>query len=109
MVALQSLGRTAARTTARTTTVKTTALAATRCYATELERKGGNENKLGRTFQGQVMGSIGSRLQREKEQRERYEHWRQVTDPSRNWTISFCASDCPWSHLLLRVRVCDPG
>jgi len=50
----------------------------------------GNEAKLGRSFQGQVMGSIGARLRREREQREQYERWRDMTDPSRNWMITFC-------------------
>lgn len=69
--------------------------AAARCYATAIEPekpkppRQGNEAKLGRTFQGQVMGSIGSRLRREREQREQYERWRNMTDPSRNWTITF--------------------
>lgn len=77
---------------ARTTPV------ATRGYGTDIEPerpkppRQANEHKLGRTFQGQVMGSIGARLQREREQRERYEHWRDMTDPARNWTLTFCAS-----------------
>ncbi|KPM36769.1 D-lactate dehydrogenase [cytochrome], mitochondrial [Neonectria ditissima] len=63
-----------------------------RSYATEIEPKAprqGNEAKLGRSFQGQVMGSIGSRLRREREQREQYEQWRNMTDPSRNWMMTF--------------------
>lgn len=70
--------------------------AARRCYATEIEpenpkppRRQGNEMKLGRSFQGQVMGSIGARLRREREQREQYERWRDMTDPSRNWMVTF--------------------
>lgn len=50
----------------------------------------GNSAKLGRSFQGQVMGSIGARLRREREQRAQYEHWRDITDPGRNWMITFC-------------------
>lgn len=74
---------------------------AIRSYANDIEPerprapRQGNEHKLGRTFQGQVMGSIGQRLQRERDQRERYEQWRHVTDPGRNWTLTFCES----SHL----------
>lgn len=70
---------------------------AARTYGTDIEPerprppRQANEHKLGRTFQGQVMGSIGARLQREREQRERYEHWRHITDPSRNWSLTFCA------------------
>lgn len=70
--------------------------ASLRCYATDIEperpkapRQGGNETKVGRTFQGQVMGSIGARLRREREQREQYEQWRNMTDPSRNWMVTF--------------------
>ncbi|KAF7549817.1 hypothetical protein G7Z17_g6133 [Cylindrodendrum hubeiense] len=68
--------------------------AAARSYATEIEPerpkapRQGNEAKLGRSFQGQVMGSIGSRLRREREQREQYEEWRNMTDPSRNWMMT---------------------
>ncbi|KAM0460147.1 hypothetical protein ACHAO4_002278 [Trichoderma viride] len=71
------------------------AVAALRHYATEIEPERpkppteGNEKKLGRTFQGQVMGSIGARLRREREQREHYEKWRDMTDPSRNWMLTF--------------------
>lgn len=67
-----------------------------RCYSTDLEPekpkppRQGNEMKLGRSFQGQVMGSIGARLRREREQREQYEKWRNMTDPSRNWMVTFC-------------------
>ncbi|KAK7430136.1 D-lactate ferricytochrome c oxidoreductase [Neonectria magnoliae] len=67
-------------------------VSAARSYATEIEPKAprqGNEAKLGRSFQGQVMGSIGSRLRREREQREQYEQWRNMTDPSRNWMMTF--------------------
>lgn len=70
--------------------------AASRFYATDVEPKKpaaavhqSNETKVGRTFQGQVMGSIGSRLRREREQREQYEEWRNMTDPSRNWVMTF--------------------
>lgn len=68
--------------------------AAIRCYATELEPerpkapRQGNDSKLGRSFQGQVMGSISHRLQREREQRAQYEKWRYITDPGRNWSAT---------------------
>ncbi|CAJ0545437.1 Ff.00g089100.m01.CDS01 [Fusarium sp. VM40] len=67
-----------------------------RSYATEIEpqrpnkpARQSNETKVGRTFQGQVMGSIGARLRREREQRAQYEEWRDMTDPTRNWMITF--------------------
>lgn len=72
------------------------AAAAARHYATDIEPerpkppRQGNEQKLGRSFQGQVMGSIGARLRREREQREQYEKWRDMNDPARNWMITFC-------------------
>ncbi|KOS19144.1 D-lactate dehydrogenase [Escovopsis weberi] len=87
--------------TPTTTTTTTTTMAAAlrglrREYGTEIEperprapRAGSNETRLGRSFQGQVMGSIGARLRREREQREQYEKWRDMTDPSRNWMITF--------------------
>ncbi len=55
----------------------------------------GNSAKLGRSFQGQVMGSIGARLRREREQRAQYEQWRNTTDPARNWMITFCKETAP--------------
>ncbi|KAM4058538.1 FAD binding domain-containing protein [Hirsutella rhossiliensis] len=66
-----------------------------RCYGTEIEPdkskslRQGNEAKLGRSFPGQVMGSIGARLRREREQREHYEKWRDLTDPAMNWMTTF--------------------
>ncbi|KAM0217891.1 hypothetical protein ACHAQI_001946 [Fusarium lateritium] len=67
-----------------------------RSYATEIEpqkpnkpARQSNETKVGRTFQGQVMGSIGARLRREREQRAQYEEWRDMTDPTRNWMVTF--------------------
>lgn len=76
-----------------------------RCYATNLEpsKPKGNE-KLARSFQGQMLGSITTRLRREREQRSEYEKWRQITDPSRNWMISFSASQSrPPRHGLARM------
>jgi D-lactate dehydrogenase (cytochrome) len=79
---------------------------ARRCYATEIEPekpkplRQGNEMKLGRSFQGQVMGSIGARLRREREQREQYERWRNMTDPSKNWMITFCEHRRPGAALV---------
>ena len=87
------LRRSALRHLAREPVVQTVSR---RSYATDIEPekpkppRQGNEMKLGRSFQGQVMGSIGSRLRREREQREQYERWRDITDPSRNWMVTFC-------------------
>ncbi|KEY64717.1 hypothetical protein S7711_09332 [Stachybotrys chartarum IBT 7711] len=68
-----------------------------RCYSTEIEPKTpkrGSDVKVARSFQGQMLGSIGARLRREREQRDQYEKWRDMTDPSRNWmiTIMFLSS-----------------
>lgn len=70
-----------------------------RRYATETEPdksrslRPSNDAKLGRSFPGQVMGSIGARLKREREQRQQYENWRHMTDPAMNWVTTFC--ECP--------------
>ncbi|KAG5947331.1 hypothetical protein E4U53_006429 [Claviceps sorghi] len=95
-----------ARTMRRLRTCNTSSFAAARVlggqatmrwFATEIEPqksqpappRQGNDMRLGRSFQGQVMGSIGARLRREREQREQYERWRNMTDPSRNWMVTF--------------------
>lgn len=76
----------------------TIAATSTRCYGTDIEPerpkapRQGNEARLGRSFQGQVMGSIGHRLQRERDERQQYEQWRHVTDPGRNWSATVCKS-----------------
>lgn len=80
---------------------QTHAAAAARCYSTDLEPekpktpRQSNEQRLGRTFQGQVMGSIGHRLQREREQRAAYEKWRYISDPGRNWSATICRFSTP--------------
>lgn len=103
MASLQLRAQRAALRSLRTPTTarcRTTRLPASfsRSYATEIEperpnkntpARQSNETKVGRTFQGQVMGSIGSRLRREREQREKYEEWRNMTDPTRNWMVTF--------------------
>jgi D-lactate dehydrogenase (cytochrome) len=66
-----------------------------RCYSTEIEPKTpkrGSDVKVARSFQGQMLGSIGARLRREREQRDQYEKWRDMTDPSRNWMITISES-----------------
>lgn len=72
---------------------------AARCYSNDAERDNARSlaarqsetapEARGRSFQGQVMGSIGARLRRESQQREEYEKWRNMTDPARNWTMTF--------------------
>jgi D-lactate dehydrogenase (cytochrome) len=69
----------------------------TRCYSSDdgssktpaKREAAAPEAKAGRSFQGQVMGSIGARLRREREQRVEYEKWRTATDPMRNWSFTF--------------------
>ncbi|RDA86039.1 hypothetical protein CP532_4709 [Ophiocordyceps camponoti-leonardi (nom. inval.)] len=75
--------------------------AATRLYATGseppdrtakppmVERRRAEPARPEPSFAGQVQGSIQARLRREKEQREQYERWRELKDPSRNWTVTF--------------------
>lgn len=77
--------------------LRVSAVPAVRCYATDLEPERpkqprapgqGKESQVGKSFQGQMMGSISTRLRREQEQRVQYERWRDMTDPSRNWTVT---------------------
>ncbi|EQL00682.1 D-lactate dehydrogenase [Ophiocordyceps sinensis CO18] len=69
--------------------------ATVRCYATEIAPgkpktlRRGNETRPGGSFSGQVFGSIGARLKREREQREQYEYWREMTDPTWLWSTTF--------------------
>lgn len=53
------------------------------------ERRVSNEEKLGRSFQGQVMGSITQRLAREKAERERFAQERERTSGTRNYSVTF--------------------
>ncbi|RCI12357.1 hypothetical protein L249_0216 [Ophiocordyceps polyrhachis-furcata BCC 54312] len=75
--------------------------AATRRYATGseppdrpakppmVERRRAEPARPEPSFAGQVQGSIQARLRREREQREQYERWRELKDPSRNWMVTF--------------------
>lgn len=47
------------------------------------------EKQKGRTFQGQVVGSITQRLAREKAERERFAAEREKTGNSRNLAYTF--------------------
>ncbi|KAG6183407.1 hypothetical protein E4U27_001399 [Claviceps purpurea] len=73
---------------------------ASRYYGTEIEpakpqiQRMTKETKPGKSFQGLVMSSIGARLRREAELREEYEKWRILTDPARNWSITFVFVVC---------------
>ena len=64
---------------------------AARHYGTDLEPEKPKDRRPApaRSFQGQVMGSISQRLQREKQERARYEEWRHLNDPGRNWSLTF--------------------
>ncbi|GKT43075.1 uncharacterized protein ColSpa_03256 [Colletotrichum spaethianum] len=48
-----------------------------------------NEDKQGRSFQGQIVGSITQRLAREKAERERFAAEREKTGSSRNLAYTF--------------------
>jgi D-lactate dehydrogenase (cytochrome) len=76
-------------------------LAFVRFYAKDLQTEGpkqpqqqkgsskSNNTRVERSFASDVQGSIQSRIRRENQRREQYERWRQLTDPSRNWTVTF--------------------
>jgi D-lactate dehydrogenase (cytochrome) len=53
------------------------------------EKRVSNEERLGRSFQGQVMGSITQRLARERAERERFAIERERTSGARNGSITF--------------------
>ncbi|KAF6818704.1 d-lactate dehydrogenase [Colletotrichum sojae] len=84
--ALQSL-RAAARPTPRQHCV---ALSSTvRQMSSKPDRPTSNEDKHGRTFQGQVVGSITQRLARERADRERFAAEREKTSGGRNYALTF--------------------
>ncbi|EQB47545.1 D-lactate dehydrogenase [cytochrome] [Colletotrichum gloeosporioides] len=62
---------------------------AARQMSSKPERPASNEEKHGRSFQGQVVGSISQRLARERAERERFAAEREKTGPGRNWAYTF--------------------
>ncbi|KAH9237804.1 hypothetical protein K456DRAFT_1736352 [Colletotrichum gloeosporioides 23] len=62
---------------------------AARQMSSKPERPTSNEEKHGRSFQGQVVGSISQRLARERAERERFAAEREKTGPGRNWAYTF--------------------
>ncbi|KAF4913035.1 D-lactate dehydrogenase [Colletotrichum viniferum] len=62
---------------------------AARQISSKPERPASNEEKHGRSFQGQVVGSISQRLARERAERERFAAEREKTGPGRNWAYTF--------------------
>jgi D-lactate dehydrogenase (cytochrome) len=52
------------------------------------ERPPSNEDKLGRTFYGEVSGSIQQRLAREKADRARFAMEREKISNARNWALT---------------------
>ncbi|CAI4218523.1 unnamed protein product [Parascedosporium putredinis] len=53
------------------------------------DRTPSNEEKTGRSFRGQMMGSISHRLKREKEELERWSEHRQKASDSSRWSLTF--------------------
>jgi len=53
------------------------------------DRPPSHEEKTGRSFRGQMMGSISHRLKREKEEMERWSEHRQKTADSSRWSFTF--------------------
>lgn len=56
------------------------------------EKRVSNEERLGRSFQGQVMGSITQRLAKERAERERFAVERERTSNTRNYSFTFSQS-----------------
>ncbi|KKA29072.1 hypothetical protein TD95_004181 [Thielaviopsis punctulata] len=56
-------------------------------YDRKPDRPKSNEERLGRSFTGQMMGSVGERLRREREERERWTKDQQM--PSKMWYTTF--------------------
>lgn len=59
-------------------------------YDRKPDRPISNEERLGRSFTGQMMGSVGDRLKREREERERWTKDQKM--PSKMWYTTFCES-----------------
>jgi hypothetical protein len=82
--------------------------AQTRCLSTENERPPSNEEKYQRTFRGQMMGGIGQRLKREREELERWEEHQEKKRPLMQWSITFGEfankSIAANYHLMLTIR-----
>ena len=62
--------------------------AQTRYMSTEKERPPSNEEKYQRSFRGQMMGGIGQRLKREREELERWEEHQEKKRPLMQWSIT---------------------
>ncbi|TDZ32063.1 D-lactate dehydrogenase [Colletotrichum spinosum] len=62
---------------------------AARQMSTKPDKPASNEEKHGRTFQGQVVGSISQRLARERADRERFAAEREKFSPGRNYAYTF--------------------
>lgn len=67
-------------------------VAALRFYANEVqtsESRPRSTSRVERSFASDIQGSIQARIRRENERRQQYERWRELTDPGRNWTLTF--------------------
>ncbi|MBE3111378.1 MAG: hypothetical protein IMZ46_12880 [Acidobacteria bacterium] len=57
----------------------------------EPPRPPSNEEKSGRSFRGQMMGSIGHRIKRERQELERWSEYQERRSTSSNWGMTFGA------------------
>lgn len=71
--------------------------------ASDEPRPPSNEERTGRSFRGQMMGSIAHRLKREREELDRWAEFQEKRSAASNWGITFGACGP------LRLRPCLPG
>lgn len=59
--------------------------------ASDEPRPPSNEERAGRSFRGQMMGSIAHRLKREREELDRWSEYQEKKAPASNWGMTFGA------------------
>lgn len=71
-----------------------------RRFASDEPRPPSHEEKTGRSFRGQMMGSIGHRVRREREELERWSEFQHKRAAGRNWSMTFGErhSDPQWNE-----------
>lgn len=58
-------------------------------FASDEPRPPTNEEKTGRNFRGQMMGSIAHRLKREREELDRWAEFQEKRSAGKNWGMTF--------------------
>lgn len=72
------------------------------------DRTPSNEEKTGRSFRGQMIGSISHRLKREKEELERWSEHRQKASDSSRWSLTFGTYPSSIFFVFVSLRVLPP-